>query len=198
MAVEFQSTSLSLLERAKRRDEQAWSRLTYVYAPLLDYWCRGWGVQGSDAEDLRQEVFQAVLHGLETFRRDQPGHSFRGWLRVIAHRKFLDQWRKRQRQPDARGGSDAHHRMLQLPEPPPDTDDGDPPEQVSQLHHRGLEVVRGEFEPKTWQAFWQTAVDGQSPLDVGQKLGMTTAAVRKAKSRVLLRLREELGDVLDS
>jgi RNA polymerase sigma-70 factor (ECF subfamily) len=51
-----------------------------------------------------------------------------------------------------------------------------------------------EFEERTWQAFWRTAVDGRSAADVGAELGMTPGAVRVAKSRVLHRLREELGD----
>ena len=30
------------------------------------------------------------------------------------------------------------------------------------LLHRALDVIRGEFEPRTWQAFWRTAVDGRA------------------------------------
>jgi RNA polymerase sigma-70 factor (ECF subfamily) len=55
--------------------------------------------------------------------------------------------------------------------------------------------VRGEFEPRTWQAFWKTAVDGRPVKDVADELGMSPGAVRVAKSRVLHRLRDELGDL---
>jgi RNA polymerase sigma-70 factor (ECF subfamily) len=65
---------------------------------------------------------------------------------------------------------------------------------VSALLRRGLELIRGEFEPRTWQAFWLTAVEGRSPKDVAHELGMSDGAVRVAKSRVLHRLRTELGD----
>jgi RNA polymerase sigma-70 factor (ECF subfamily) len=64
---------------------------------------------------------------------------------------------------------------------------------VKHLHDRALELVRSQFEDKTWQAFWRCAVDGQSPAEVSQALGMTQVAVRKAKSRVLHRLRDELA-----
>jgi RNA polymerase sigma-70 factor (ECF subfamily) len=40
-------------------------------------------------------------------------------------------------------------------------------------------------------------VEGKSPKDVGAELGMSPGAVRVAKSRVLHRLREELGDLLE-
>jgi len=57
--------------------------------------------------------------------------------------------------------------------------------------------VRGEFEERTWTAFWQAAVEGQSPADIAEDLGMTPAAIRKAKSRVLHRLRQEVGDLIE-
>jgi len=66
---------------------------------------------------------------------------------------------------------------------------------VRQLRLRALELIRAEFEDRTWQAFWRVTVDGQPTKDVAQELGVTPSAVRLAKSRVLRRLREELGDL---
>ena len=63
--------------------------------------------------------------------------------------------------------------------------------------HRALELLRGEFAAQTWQAFWRTAVDGQSAPAIAAELNMSPAAVRKAKSRVLHRLKEELGELAD-
>jgi RNA polymerase sigma-70 factor (ECF subfamily) len=61
---------------------------------------------------------------------------------------------------------------------------------------RALDAIRGEFEPRTWQAFWKTTVEGRAPKDVAAELAMSAGAVRVAKSRVLQRLRAELGDVM--
>jgi RNA polymerase sigma-70 factor (ECF subfamily) len=187
-------TSLSLLELVRNHNQEAWSRLLYLYSPLVAHWCYAWGVQGPDAEDILQEVFQAVARGMPTFRRDQPGHTFRGWLRVIAHRKSLDLFRDRARQPQAEGGSDALLRLQRIPTA--DESEQLVSEEVRLLHHRALELIRSQFEERTWQAFWQTAVERRSPLDVARDMDMTPAAVRKAKSRVLRRLKEELGDLL--
>lgn len=189
------STSLSLLELVRNQNQQAWTRLVYLYSALVTHWCYAWGVHGPDAEDIRQEVFQAVSLGLHSFRLDHPGATFRGWLRVITRRKTLDHFRQKERQPEAEGGSTAHLRLLRLPQP-------DEPEQVGlseevkQLHHRALELIRGQFEERTWQAFWRCVVEGRSPVDVGRDMEMTPAAVRKAKSRVLRRLKEEFGELL--
>src|SRR5205823_5224611 len=95
----------------------------------------------------------------------------------------------------AEGGSDAYQR-LQAIAAPDELDQAGPSEEVRQLHHRALELIRPQFEERTWLAFWRCAVEGQSPLEVGRALGMTPAAVRQAKSRVLRRLKEELGDFL--
>lgn len=193
--MENNSTSLSLLQRARHQNQDAWSRILFLYSPLVFHWCHSWGAHGADADDIKQEVFQSVATALANFRRDRPGDTFRGWLRVITRRKFLDHCRRKNRQPEARGGSEAHVRLLQVPAPDEPLVD-DPPDKVKQLHHRALELVQSEFEDRTWQAFWKCAVAGQAPADVGRDMGMTPAAVRQAKSRVLRRLKEELGDLL--
>ena len=63
-----------------------------------------------------------------------------------------------------------------------------------ELLFKALESIRGEFHERTWQAFWRVAVDGRTAVDVGSDLDMKPGAVRVAKSRILLRLRRELGD----
>ena len=188
------STSPTLLERVRRHDQEAWARLVYLYAPLIIHWCHTGGVRGADADDLRQEVFQAVAARIADFRRDRPGDTFRGWLRGITRHKLLDHYRKRQGQPAAAGGTDAQQRLLEVADPVEPTET---PEQVTGLYHRALELVRAEFEVQTWQMFWRVAVEDQAPADVAAELNVTPAAVRKAKSRVLRRLREEVGDLLE-
>jgi RNA polymerase sigma-70 factor (ECF subfamily) len=60
---------------------------------------------------------------------------------------------------------------------------------------QALEAIRGEFQERTWRAFWGVVVEGRSAADVGADLEMRPGTVRVAKSRVLLRLRRELGDI---
>ena len=189
-----QLTSLTLLLRARSRDEEAWAQLHRLYRPFVLYWCMRWGVRNEDADDVAQEVFRAATVGLDGFRRDRPGDSFRGWLRGITHNMVLQHFRKAERHVLAAGGSDMIQHLHQIPAP---SENDDPEEQISQLHRRALDLVRGEFEDRSWQMFWQTAIEGQTPADVGAKLGVSAAAVRQAKSRVLRRLKEEVGDLLD-
>ncbi len=190
------STSRSLLSRIKAQDRSAWDRLVSLYTPLVYGWCRSQGLQAHDVADVVQEVFQAVARSIGHFKKEKPGDTFRGWLRTITRNKIRDRYRKQE--PEGAGGTEAQQAWSQIPAGLPQDDDLEPDAEAEQdLYLRGLTLIRDNFEPKTWRAFWRTAVDGQTPRDVGEELSMSPGAVRVAKSRVLHRLREELGDLMD-
>lgn len=188
-------TSLTLLARIRNNDADAWRRVVHLYSPLVYYWCSRAGVRQPDADDVLQEVLRITAARLGTFRQDQPGSTFRGWLRGITRNTLSDYFRRVGREPRAEGGTDAGERMRAVADPA--TDEDDPPAELSGLYRRALELVRNEFEGRTWKAFWQTTVEGRRPADVAVELGVTPAAIRQAKSRVLRRLKEEIGDLAD-
>jgi RNA polymerase sigma-70 factor (ECF subfamily) len=151
-----------------------------------------------------KEVFKAVTIGIGNFRRDRPPPSpeggagrgsFRGWLGAITRNKLRDFHASGQRQPAAQGGSDAYRLLQAIPDSTLSDDEADAA-QISGVFHRALDLFRGDFEEHTWQAFWRTVVDNQTPAEVGPDLGMNKAAVRQAKARVLRRLQEEVGDLI--
>ncbi|HEX5102165.1 MAG TPA: sigma-70 family RNA polymerase sigma factor [Pirellulaceae bacterium] len=192
------STSRSLLSRLKTSDAAAWNRLVVLYAPLVHHWCRQFGLPTREAADVLQDVFQAVAANIERYHRDAPGDSFRGWLRAITRSKVMDHFRRRSSQPEAAGGTEALQRLGQLPAPA-DFMDGDSlaadQAPVRALFESALSLIRPQFEDRTWQAFWRTAVEDQPAADVAAELSMSPGAVRVAKCRVLQRLREELGEM---
>jgi RNA polymerase sigma-70 factor (ECF subfamily) len=198
------STSHSLLAEAKRADPAAWKRLANLYAPLVASWCRRWGVPQQDVVDVLQEVFLAVASHLDKFRKEQPADTFRGWLLTIARNKTLDYFRRRGREPAATGGTDASARLQQILDPHPIEEvvrageEVTGPDEEAIFHGilgHALESIRGEFHENTWRAFWGVVVEGRSAADVAADLHMRPGTVRVAKSRVLLRLRRELGDM---
>jgi RNA polymerase sigma-70 factor (ECF subfamily) len=186
---------LTLIDRIKLHDNEAWERLVTLYTPFLRYWCRRWGVTHADADDVLQEVFQAIPRNLKNFRRDRAGDSFRGWLRGIARNKVLSLGRRRD--PVGTGGTDFYRRSLLVPDPgfePRAESERAENEATGVLYETALKLVQNEFEERTWQAFWRAVVDGQPPAIIADDLGVTPAAVRQAKSRVLRRLKETLGE----
>ena len=188
-------TSRSLLERVRAGDPAAWEQLISLYAPLVFHWCRKWELQDQDIADISQEVFLSVVGHIAAFRKERKGDTFRGWLRTILRNKVHDHFRRLGQQGQGVGGTDAQRRFAQLSLPQQNEEAHVAREEERALFHRALDLIRAEFEPRTWQAFWQTTIDGRAPKDVAADLGMSPGAVRVAKSRVLHRLREELGDL---
>lgn len=199
-------TSTSLLERLKAADVEGWNRLVKLYGPLVYSWARRQGLQSHDAADVSQEVFDAVSRSIQTFRRQRAGDSFRKWLKTIAMNKIRDQGRRRSREPQAFGGDDAQRLFAEAPQPEETEtfagggsqgEQNEDAQEVNHLLRQALELVRADFEPNTWQAFWQTSVEGRQTADVAADLGLTANAVRIARSRIRARLREEFGELLE-
>lgn len=195
-AVSRPSTNTSLLMRVRQQEPRAWSRLVYLYGPVVYAWCRRVGLQDSDAEEVGQEVFRAVASGIERFRRESGSDTFRGWLWGIAQNKLKDHWRRQSKQPAALGGSSAQKRFEQLAEPAT-ANSLDPGGAGEALHvlRRACELVKRDFQERSWNAFWQVTVEEKPPAEVAEALCMSRTAVYIAKSRILHRLRRELEDL---
>jgi RNA polymerase sigma-70 factor, ECF subfamily len=187
------STSTSLLQRALAREPDAWERLVTLYSPLVRHWCRQAGVAHQDIGDVSQDVFAAVSSSLGSFRADRPGTTFRAWMRGVARNKLLEHVRHRGE--PATGGSSGRKRIEQVAAPLDDVELSESPDELACLCQRALGLVRHEFEDRTWRAFWQVTVEGHTTADVAVEMGITSSAIRQAKSRVLRRLKEEIGEL---
>lgn len=163
-----------------------------LYGPVLYDWARRDGLRDEDAADVVQEVYLALTRHIERFGR-QPDGTFRGWLWTVLRSKVVDLVRRRRLRPEAQGGSDAYERLLQAETPADGSSavDAPPP---SWLMTRVVETIRPEFKESSWRAFQLLVIDEQSPADVAAALGLSLNAVYIARSRILTRLRDELGD----
>jgi len=192
------STSMSLLQRARAKDEESWQRIVYLYSPLVYSWCRRYGLQDADTLDVSQDVFRSVFVNLNGFRRDRPGDGFRKWLKTIARNRVLDAVRRAGRTPIALEGGIAPD--LAADSSLSEEVDSDPAELESErttVLRRALEMVRTEFEPQTWEAFWRVTVEETTAADVATALGVTANVVYLSKSRVLRRLRDLFAELID-
>jgi RNA polymerase sigma-70 factor (ECF subfamily) len=197
LSVTSSDPSTSLLERLRAGEGTAWNHLVAIFGPVVYGWCRRAGLDWNDACDVGQEVFLSVSRGIGKFRRDRPRDSFRGWLWTIVRNKILD-FHRRGKHAAATLAGPGDHRLLNEPATETDLEDCPAPSplEMAGVLQRTLDLIRREFKERTWIAFWRVTVDGHSPADVAQDLGMTTTAVYIAKSRVLRRLREEFGELL--
>jgi RNA polymerase sigma-70 factor (ECF subfamily) len=152
-------------------------------------------LQDADAADLTQTVLQAVAGAVRSLDYDPRRGSFRGWLfRVVRNQlhKFLGRLR---RSPLGTGDAAGQRLLEDLPAREVDEAALWDREYQRQLFLWAAERVRGCFGERSWQAFWQTAVEARDPRETAAALGMSVGAVYTAKSRVLDRVRREIQQV---
>jgi RNA polymerase sigma-70 factor (ECF subfamily) len=188
---EIPDTRASLLARLRDpQDERAWREFWEIYEPLVYRLARRKGFQDADAAELTQEVFVAVASAIARWEPDPARGSFRGWLFRIARNLMINLLAKNRRH--ARGTGDSNIKNLLEEQPAANGEDSSlfDQEYRRQTFLWAAGQVRGEFQERTWQAFWLTGVEGTDVREVAEQLGMSVGAVYVARSRVMARLRE--------
>jgi RNA polymerase sigma-70 factor, ECF subfamily len=186
----FSVTSASLLERVRHRDPDGWARLSAIYGPLVYHLARRFGLSEADAADVVQEVFGVLSRKIDDYRGQG---RFRAWLWTITRNKIRDHRRRTQERAIAAGGTEAYLHLQQLSDDASESWSNDEERRSAEqgVVKRTLELIRAEFEPTTWKAFWIATVEKRTAAEIAAELGITKHAVHQAKYRVLKRLREE-------
>jgi RNA polymerase sigma-70 factor (ECF subfamily) len=183
-------THSSLLARLGHNptDQGAWGEFAARYGPRIFNWCRHWGLQDADAQDVTQAVLVQLAAKMRNFVYD-PSKSFRAWLKTLAHHAWSDFVSDRKKAGAA--GPDA----LQST---PARDDLEARLQEAfdlELLELATARVRERVAPATWEAFRLTALEGLSGAEAAQRLGMQVAAIFKAKSNVQRMLQETVREL---
>src|SRR5262249_35132192 len=141
-------------------DPGAWREFVRLYGPLLMGWCRRWGLQDADADDVTQTVLLKLAGRLRTFEYD-PTRRFRGYLRAVAQNAWGDLLSARRRAVPGSGDSAVEDALASAPA----RDDLAAWLEAAydqELLDLASERVRARVEPQTWGAFRLTALEGRS------------------------------------
>jgi RNA polymerase sigma-70 factor (ECF subfamily) len=184
-------TSPTLLGQLRQdpTNQQAWRRFVELYGPQIYAWCRKWGLQEADNQDVTQNVLLRLSEKMRTFSYD-PARSFRGWLKTLTQHALSDFLEGR---PRAGVGSGDTNVLAALQAVEARADLAKHLEEVfdTELLQEATVRVRLRVAPRTWDAFRLTALEGLSGAAAAAQLGMKVATVFVAKSEVLRMLREE-------
>jgi RNA polymerase sigma factor (sigma-70 family) len=169
----------------------AWQEFLKLYGPVVYGFARKRGLQDADAADVMQDVMRSVSGAIARLDYDRNQGTFRGWLFTISRNKIYNFLSARRIRPQAAGDSSVDRILDSHPD---DHESADVWEMEYQrrLAALAMERIRGEFQEKSWQAFWLTAVEGLAAGDVSKQIGLSAGAIYVAKSRVLARLKEEI------
>jgi RNA polymerase sigma factor (sigma-70 family) len=182
-------TSLTLMEGLRQfpRNAEAWERFVELYRPKIYGWCRVWGLQEADAEDVAQDVIAKLTQKMMNFDYDRT-RCFRAWLKTITQHALSDLLTSR-----GRALGDGPIPFLSSIEARADLE-----KRIEELFDRELldlaiARVRERVAPVTWDAFRLTTFDECSGAQVSSLLGIPIASVFVAKHRVHKILKEELA-----
>jgi RNA polymerase sigma-70 factor (ECF subfamily) len=191
------ATSISFIDRLTSAPTKAdWDLLVRIYSPLLTKWIEKYDIQLHDAEDIKQQVFAALMAELPSFKHNRRTGAFRKWLRLTLVFRIRSFWDSRKRHPKT-VGSTAVQRFIEL------ESDTSELSQIWNTDHDKLvlnklqEMVRPRFGEQTWRAFCRQFFDRQHPKTVAIELDMELASVYQAQSRVLKALREAGRGMID-
>jgi RNA polymerase sigma-70 factor (ECF subfamily) len=181
-------TSLTLMQmlRDDPSNAVAWDRFVRRYHPKIYGWCRSWGLQEADADDVAQDVLAKLTQKMASFRYDQS-RCFRAWLKTITQRVLSDLMASRRR---AVGS-------LALPVLETVEARADLERRIEEIFNRELLDlailrVRERVAPLTWDAFRLTAFEECTGAQASRLLNMPVASVFVAKHRVQKMLKDEI------
>jgi RNA polymerase sigma factor (sigma-70 family) len=185
------TTSRTLLERLRNpHDPHAWRGWLHVYEPWLRDWLGRHHFQPADTDDLLQNILVVVSRKLSTFVHNGQAGAFRAWLRNILVREVRSFWRQHQ---PADVSSDWLDRL----------EDGSSEqsrqwdrEHDQQVLRRLLATIQADFEPASWEVFRLLVLEDRPAAEVAQRTGMKPNAIYVVKSRILQRLRQEVGGLV--
>ena len=147
-----QDTSLTLMMRVQRdpADPKAWDEFVYRYRPMIEAWCRTWGLQASDVDDVTQDVLLKLLAAIKRFQYDSS-RSFRSWLKTVTTNALTDFVRARRRMT-----SRVQGQVEQLAESPDAMADLERKLEGAfdqELLDLAMSRVEKRVKPRNWQAF---------------------------------------------
>ena len=173
-------------------NQEAWHEFLELYGPLVYGFVRHRGLQDADAADVLQDVLRSVNGAVGRLEYDKQKGGFRAWLFAITRNKLTNFVASRRARPHGSGDTAQHEQLAATPDRSDAWEQEWEREFQRQVAARAMQIIEAEFESRTWQAFWQTAVEGRSAADVSREIGLSTGAIYVAKSRVLARLKSEV------
>lgn len=179
------ATQPSLLSRVRDpADHAAWREFETKYRELILRYCRGRGLQATDAEDVLQGTLLKLMRSMQGFVYDPSRGRFRDYLYRVVRNAVVDLAARQAGRPQpvdtdvlaAAAGVETTDRQWEE-------------EWTDHHYRRAIAGVRTTFDARSVAVF-ERLLAGDAPEVVAVSFQMNVMAVHKVKQRVKDRLRE--------
>ena len=182
-------TRASLIVRLhNQKDKDAWDEVMAIYGPLVFRMALRQGLQPADAQDVVQQVFTAIFQSVEKWLEQPERGRFRNWLIGIGRNVALNTLNRKPKGGIGVGGTEAHVILDRLKAEEDELTSEFDIEYQREVYRWAAQRVQADVDPKTWEAFRMTHVDGVSIGEAAKLLGIGVGQVYVARSRVMKRL----------
>ncbi|MEA2193610.1 MAG: hypothetical protein QOG42_44 [Solirubrobacteraceae bacterium] len=193
VAADRETDDLDLVAAVRAGDDRAFEVLFRRYQPRIAAYVGGMVRDHGRAEDITQEVFMAALRRLR--EEDAREILFRPWIYEIAKNKCIDAYRRGRHAAEV--SFDAHdqvgaadHGRLAEPTPTPDA------AVEGKLAFDNLRGAFGGLSEAHHDILVMREFEGLSYREIGERLGMSRAAVESTLFRARKRLGEEYEELV--
>ncbi|HEY1109153.1 MAG TPA: sigma-70 family RNA polymerase sigma factor [Opitutaceae bacterium] len=197
------ATRASLLRRIQDpQDHASWEEFYSVYKRLVFGFALRSGLSRADAEEVAQDVFTRVSQTIQDFESDPNRGTFRGWLRNLTRWRITDKARQRQRAERGRAlpgiDEDRGDRTATIEQVPDTSAAADAMENAwedeweRQVLDAALARLRRKSDPKHFQVFELSTVQGKNVSEIAQSLDMSRATVYVINHRLRKQLIAEV------
>jgi len=188
------TTRASLISKICKGDEISWQDFYQTYRPLILLRGGDFFLSDDEKEELVQQVVIDIFKRTDAFKYDRKKGKFRSYLKTIVSHKAIDL--KRMRKSNTVSVETDEFSIDDMP----DTDVAIlnkcwDEEWQMHLMVQGLEELKTQVKPITFQAFELYALKDQAVEDVAKFLDISPNAVFVAKSRCVERLQKIIRDL---
>ena len=187
-------THQTLLDRAKDpNNEPAWEEFVLFYNDFIHVVLRQIKIVEEDIDDATQEILLKLWKYLKTFDKETHKVNFRTWLSKViknAAYDYLDKKSRLKRADDSLIGELDEKKEAEL-------DTWIITEWENYITQAALENLETIFSGVAIDVFKQ-ALLGRSTEEIAEEFGITQASARTLRSRVRIRLVEEIKNIRTS
>lgn len=187
-------TRRSLLVRLNSKSNDAWAEFLQIYQNAIIRFASSKGLQLADAEDVAQEVFEAVEKKLPSWNFSDSVGKFRHWLFAVARNIAVDRLKDQLKKNEV---------TIELVDPQNVNSDQQigPTESLFHLElrralfHWAAEKIRPDFKGISWDSFRMVALEGVRPEAASKILGISVGSIYASKARIMAKLKQTVATI---